>query len=485
MTSSPPAPPRTGTAALVYVTLSAAQRAAGLLVLPFITRALAPAEFGAIAFLVAVSGIASVVLGSAIETAVFRAGAVAGEENSALLRACQTWLYVVVPIVGVLGAALLLIGTWSAFGVTSDGYAVEFLAVCVNTSVIGFGLAYLRARERLGTFVLVASTTIVATVGARLALVVGMDLGVLGWALADLVAALAPFVICIVAARTAPAVVDRSTVRNLLRFTLPLIPHRAAFWSLSALDRISLSLVASLHQVGIYSLAANLSSASMMVLAEVNRALLIEYSRAGFPAPQGRLVIVMRVQLLTAVVVPAVIVSSVTLLRPVILGPRYDDALPVLAVLALGQIAFGVYMLPTSLLVQAAGQSGLTWAGSTLGAAVVLVGALVFGEQFGAHAIAWSTVAGYTSMMVVAFLLTRRHALDIVWRRASPGGLTGVCAVVAFVFAFIAAFGVNQPLTATIALVLALAATIRSVIIGRRDAGPPHAREREETVHDH
>lgn len=462
-----------GRAAVVYVGLSAAQRGASLLLLPFVTRAMQPAEFGAVAVLLAIATLASVVLGSAFETIVFRAAARDDPDSALVLSLCRRWLFGWVPLVGLAGASALAAGDWTVLGVHAHAWAAELLAVCLMTSVVGFALALLRAREKLALFAIVSSVTIVGIVSMKVIFVVLAEGGVMGWATSDLVAATIAFVVSGVASRVPRAPGDRAVRRRVVQFTLPLVPHRLAFWALALLDRLLLAAMVSHDEIGVYALAANLSTGVILVLGELNRAVLVEYARAEFPAPSGSLVTIVRSQLLAAVVVPATALTVISLLQGLLIGPGYEDALSIMAVLVVAQVCSGLYLIPTNLVLQTAGRTSLAWGGSILGVLVVIAGSLAFGPAHGVYAVASALGAGYLVMALFAVWLVGRNRLDVRWRRMWPGTPAALVAGGGLVVA-VAPFAVEalpSRSCAAVGLVLCAAATLlfyRSDVRGLR-----------------
>lgn len=416
---------KAGRAASVYLGLTLLQRVVGFLVLPFATRAMTQAEFGSITLMIAAGGLAAVVFGAAAETTVFRAAAVShwsGRDPAGILLICRRYLFLGAPALGLLLAGVVLLVEWEPMSIPSRAVACEIAAVALNTGVIGFALAFLRARERLGAFAVLSVATILATVVGRWIFVVTWGGGVLGWAAADLLAAVLPYVLAIPLLRLPAASVLAGQVHETLAFTLPLVPHRLAFWSLVSLDRLALGAVASLPVVGVYGLASNLALVSMMVIGEINRAFLVEYAGTTFPAPTTRLERFVHIQAVLALAVPAAACGAVALLAVPVFGTEYGGIREIFALMGVGQLLYGLYLIPSNLLIQGAGYSGINWIGSSAGALVALVGAVAVGGRFGGVAVAACTAFGYLLMLAIVLMLIRWRALEVTWQRCCPRG---------------------------------------------------------------
>lgn len=396
---------RIRSASSTYVAVALVQRGLNILILPLMTRALGPDDFGTCAVLVAGSLLFTVILGSAIENAVFRWGAEDHADSSAVLWASRMYALVLVPVAGVLGAGLFFGGQVDLLGVSAEFWAVELLAVSTASAFSYFALPLLRSRERLRLFVCASLASIVTVVGLKLGLVVAMDLGVRGWVLADLGGGLVGFGMTLLLTRSKKVGLAGSGVRTVLAYSLPLIPHRTAFWAMSFLDRPLLAALAPMTVVGVYSLAASLSAVGVMVIGEFNRGLLLSYARSRWPAAADRdLVRVLRVQLMVLLWVPLFLSLGIALTHPLLLGPGFAGALLIVACLIPTQVFYGLYLFPTNLAVQTLGQTDRAWRSSACGAVVLGTLVVALSREWGGVGVAIASSISYAVMAAVAFL---------------------------------------------------------------------------------
>jgi O-antigen/teichoic acid export membrane protein len=401
--------------AAVYIGFAILQRGISILLLPFVTRAMPPAEYGAVSVIVAIGLLASAVFGGPVEMGVFRWTARSGDQHPALLRIARIHLFVVVPLIGT-GIALALYLVQSvAFGASTTLIGLEILALCLGAAFTYFTLPLVRASDRVGVFALLASINIVVLVASKVTLVIVLSRGVEGWVTSDLIAGASSFVVAIFVSKIDRPRVGRSDVGSFLRFCLPLTPHRISFWALSSLSRPMAALTLTLSAVGVFSLALNLAAVASLVLGELNRAVLIEYSRESFPAPTHRTSTVIVAQVVAALVVPAAIGVGIAVAHPWLLGSEYESALPLVAILLLGQFAYGVYLVPMNFLVQTAGYAGLSWIASTVGASAIFLLLLVLPDSAGTRAVSWVNMLGYVLMMALSFGLVIKHRLVVRW----------------------------------------------------------------------
>lgn len=441
-------PNRAGRAAVIYVTFAGIQRSVAFILLPFISHALTPGEYGAAATLVATSLLLTTLLAAPLEQLVFRFAARGEVEQHGELTAIFRYVFMVLPAVGLVTAGVVWTFQWDILGIDHRAWAVEFIAASVTPAATYFALPVVRAQHLLRRFIAISGTTIVAAAVSKIAFIVVGDMGLMGWALSDLITNMLALVVALAVVERPRHAITSRDVRSALRFAIPLIPHRASFWALTFIARPAMAATMTLTALGVFSFAQNLTSVAAIVLAEINRAVLPNYSREKFPAPGPHTQRIASVQVALALVVPAGVGASIALLGPYVFDSAYDASIGVCAVLILGHVAYGLYAIPMNYVVQTAGKPGLSWIASVVGAAVVLSSILLLGRNYGVYAVAWGNVAGYVVMAVLAFVLVRYLRLDVDWRAifTHPTGLA--IGVVALALAFAALTAEPQSLMA-------------------------------------
>ena len=406
----------TGRAAATYVVLAALQRGVSFLILPFITHALPPGEYGAASMLSTTSVLLAVVIATPLIQLIIRAAARGGETGPALLRAMGTYCYFVLPVVVAFGAAVISIAVPQILGVAGHIWGIELLATGLQPAASVYALAVVQAREDVHRFTLISLTSVVVTAASKLALVVQLDMGVLGWALSDLVSAVISAAMALLIVRRPRARVRARDIRYILSFCAPLIPHSAAFWALTSASRPAMAAVSTFDQVGLLSFGLNLAQIAGLVLGETNRAALIRYSRETFPAPTRQTFNLVKWQLLAAFVVPATVGVGVAIGGQRLFAEAYWTSFPLTGILLIGQAALGLYLIPMNYLTQTAGLPKYSALASGAGAVVIMGWIACYGHKYGAIGVACATAAGYLMMAAVAMILTLSHGLDIEWR---------------------------------------------------------------------
>lgn len=430
----------TGRAAAAYLLLAGLQRGVSLLILPFISHAMLPSEYGAASTLTASAMLIVAIIAAPVEQLVFRAAARGGDDAPALIRVAGTYCYLVLPLFIACVAAGSVVYLPDLFGISGQIWAIELLAVGFLPAATYFALPFVRARQDLRKFVWLAATSILVTALSKFLLIVVWGLGVFGWAISDLVSAVVSALLAIALIRLPRVHVAARNICAVLTFSIPLIPHRASFWALSSLSRPAMATVSTLAQVGLLSFGLNLAAVANMILAELNQAFQPRYSREKFPAPNGETRKPVHWQLVLAFAIPALVGASVALGGQFIFAESYWPSFALTGLLLCGQVAYGLYLVPMNYIVQSAGLPKFSALASVSGATIILVGILALGRQYGAVGVAYVTSSGFAAMAVVAFILTRILRLNISWSSWLKNwpeialGLAGlVCSIAALV----------------------------------------------------
>lgn len=411
---------RNSSAVATYTILAVAQRGVSFLILPFITHAISPADYGAASLLASGAMLLVTLLATPLSQLVTRAAARNDEDAPALLRLMGLYCYRIMPLVGAIGAALVAAFVPSILGVPGYIWAIELVAVGFQPSATAYAIWAAQGRNQLGRFAAITITSVLTTVVSKLILVVAMHKGLLGWVLSDLVTAIAAAFVGMVLVRLPHAHVTRKHLRDVLNFCLPLVPHQVSFWVLTFLSRPAMAAVAPLEEVGVFSFALNLAQLAGLILLEGNRGLLMRYATEKFPAPSDEMVGIVKWQLTASLVVPTLVGCGVALLGSRLFPESYWPAFSIVGILLVGQMATGLYAIPMNFLTQTAGITRFSAIASGGGAIILFTGILLFAPRHGATAVAIATVAANFAMAGVALGLVLAHRLDIAWRSWAP-----------------------------------------------------------------
>lgn len=408
-------PGKSKRAAAIYIVLAGLQRFISLLILPFITHAMSPGEYGAASMLSAASLLLASIVAMPLIQLIIRAAARGDDDGPALIKVAGTYCYFLLPVVVAALAAVVALSVPEMLGVPGYLWGIELVAIGLQPAASVFGLSFAQAREDLSRFVWLSSTSVVITAVSKLVFVVVLRHGVLGWVISDVISALVSALLAIWLIRLPRVRPTSRHVRYVLTFTWPLIPHAAALWALTSLSRPALAAVSTLQQVGYLSFGLNLAQLAGIVVAELQRAVLPRYSRETFRAPTLETLGPVRWQLVGAFAVPAVVGAGVAVVGPWLFAETFWPSFRLTGILLVAQAALGLYYIPMNYLTQTGGATKFSAVASGTGAALILLSILAFGGTYGALGLAFATAAGYLTMAALALVLLHVHKFDIAW----------------------------------------------------------------------
>ena len=216
-----------------------------------------------------------------------------------------------------------------------------------------------------------------------------------------------PIALVIIVRRWKPRFSLRLLWRS-LRYGLPLVPHYFAAWVLTYIDRFLLLQLSTAAQVGLYSLAYNVSMVLNLFCASINTAWApIYYDLADTPEGRAKLP---RLTTVYASVVTALAIGY-TLVAPdlllVLANQRFHAAVSVVPVVAAGYYFFALYMVVSTPIFH---HKKTTWAPiiSGIAAAINVAVNLVLIPRYGMFGAAWATLIAYGFMFVIARMLSQR-----------------------------------------------------------------------------
>src|SRR5207244_7004313 len=104
-------------------------------------------------------------------------------------------------------------------------------------------------------------------VGATVLLVVGLHKGATGAVVGNFIGTLAVYLVLLAYRRYQLGLqFDRSLLREMNRFGLPLVPSALALWAITFIDRLFVSAYKGIGEVGVYSLAVRASSVIVFLM---------------------------------------------------------------------------------------------------------------------------------------------------------------------------------------------------------------------------
>ncbi len=435
-TAAPDAPakraagPGAARSAVAFTLGTALQRGLSYLFLPLYTRALSPAQYGALSILLAVSTAATFLFSFGLDLAVYRMYfQLEGSEDQKVFIDSIWRVLIAVPILlaVVLGAVLWPFLDTVPQMTGADGI-LTLLSAAVGVASTTVPYAVLRIRRQLNQFVFLTVSNGIAVAIMTLLLVVVLGKGVEGW----LVAAVVANVFSLIAAFwivpwARAARFDRAMVVAAVKFGASIVPHSLAGWSLLLADRLILSAQVSAADLGIYSLGANLAVPILIAVQSLNQAVMPSYAAAGRGQKQPRSL--EQIVVLQFVAAVGLAVAAGLLATPVVrllAAPDFAGAAPILAWTALGFAFTGMYFVPMNGATLAAGKTRLVWV-RTVVCALINIGLIIVLVPIGGIVLAAvASAAGYFCMLVAIASYSRdpRNPVRYPWRKLAT--LTGL-----------------------------------------------------------
>jgi O-antigen/teichoic acid export membrane protein len=401
----------------------------GFLLIPVYTRYLAPADYGVMAMVSSFGQALFIFLNLGQSTALFRFyyedDTPEGREK---VIAGSLWIALVISTpITLLAMALsgptarLLLGDSAMVGLV----AIGILTVACR-QLLRLPFAILRADERDTRYATWSVVRTALSAGLAIVLVVGVQLGVWGVLLSQL---LAEAICCLILvppiARSLRAGWTGTQVRDQLTFGLALVPGAMAGFTLDLSDRFFLRHYSNLEQVGLYSLGYRLGEIIFFITAAVQLAW-PQFIFANRKSPQAKeLYSYATTYYLAGMLFLVLGLSAVAPeLVQLMAAPRYHAAAPVVPIVALAGLCEGLRYVVT---IGIAFQRRPIIRSAAMGAAAlvnVVLNVLLI-PPYGMMGAAWATLAGFVTLIAVEFTVSRRF-YPIPYQYARFAKLAGV-----------------------------------------------------------
>ena len=401
----------------IYGLGSLLPKAAGIVLVPIYTRFLAPSDYGimSLASLITSMVAAALLLGQNGSVTLYMRSA-QKEHTADDIRRLLFSVTVFVLLFGTAATAVLF-----AFGpqLTARLFKSDqltfypYVAIALLTALLGLPFALQqavnRARGQARTHTAFQLSMFIINTAFTIYFVAKLHQGAYGSLKGTFTAAaiLAPITLFLLAREMTPRFSWPWLKRSLL-FGLPLVPHYFAGWILTFADRTILARYGTLREVGLYSLAYNISMVMNLVSLSINQAWgPIYYDLAS--TDDGRV----KLPRLTTVYAVVVVFAGMTYMlfaREALLllaTPRYWQAAGIVPIVVAGYVGFALYSVLST---------GIFYAQKTRWvplisamAAAVNIGLNVWlVPRYGMWAAAWNTFIAYALMAVAARFLSGR-----------------------------------------------------------------------------
>jgi O-antigen/teichoic acid export membrane protein len=425
----------TGESAL-YGIGQAGSRAVQVLLVPVLTRVLAPDAYGVSELVLAYSQTVLLVLVFGMDGALAR---FFYQEPDTHARVTMVSSSLAFRLVTGIAAALLLGALAAPLAGGLLGGAVYRKYVLIGACTLPFTLLVLFASDVLRVtfqplkFVAVNGVQTLLTAGLALYFVVVRDLGVAGVLYGKLAGDAGAALMGLGLARHALAPrLDRTVLARMLRYGLPLVPVSFAFGVIGSLDRWMLQHARSLDEVAVYALAAKFFSVVAMAVTAFSLAFFpIAYARAGQPDAPRLYARVLGAYVAVAGGMALLIASFAPEALALLAPPAYAPAARPALWLCFAAVVQGAYYVAALGLGLALRTPLLAW-GALAGALVAALGQFALTPRFGVQGAALATLAAYLVALVVTWVIAQRvYPLPYRGGRLAALGLVAVALAVA------------------------------------------------------
>lgn len=239
-------------------------RTVQFLLLPVYTRVMSPAEYGSLELVYLTANVAALAYGLMISSGYVRLYFDKKDETfrEQLLGSAFWFTTLMSVLVG--GSAILMSKPLADTLFTFSGGATYIVFIAISDALAAHNRVMynvLMVQQRATRYVLTNLSTVLLSLSLTVLFVVGMDWSVTGVLAAQLIAYTVEFILLAVAVlRRRTMQMSWHRVREMLSFSLPLIPLQLAAFVLSLADRFFLQHARSVSDVGLYALGAKFAS---------------------------------------------------------------------------------------------------------------------------------------------------------------------------------------------------------------------------------
>ena len=425
---------RLGKHSAIYGLGGLVSRILAVLLLPLYTRYLSPSDYGKVETLIALTTVVGIVLRFGIHSAFFRFYFDSPDPAARrLVLRTSFWFTMAMATAGLIGGLLLAAPIAEAlFGSSDDAELVMAAFVGLWAGMNYEQLTSLfRVEERSVAFVTASLTNILLTIGATLLLVVALEKGPIGVIVGNFTGTLVVYAVLIGYRREQLGLqFDRSLLREMNRFGIPLIPTALFLWMTNLSDRLFLVQLADTTEVGLYSVGVRLASAMVLLLT----AFRLAWPAFAYSIDDEREAKRTYAYVLTYLVALTTwVATGLALLSPwivdLIAAPAFAESSRVVGPLAFAAVAFGAYIV-VAIGVGRAKRTQFNWVVAGAAAVVNAVLNLMLIPPYGMMGAAIATVAAYSTMFVgMVWWSQRIYPVPYQWRRVLTAALVGVTLV--------------------------------------------------------
>jgi O-antigen/teichoic acid export membrane protein len=422
---------RLGKHSAIYGLGGLVSRILAVLLLPLYTRYLSPSDYGKVETLIALTTVAGIVLRFGIHSAFFRFYFDSPDQAARrIVLRTSFWFTMAMATAGLAGGLLLAAPIAEAlFGSSDDGELVMAAFVGLWAGMNYEQLTSLfRVEERSVAFVSASLANIFLTIGATLLLVVALDKGPIGVIVGNFTGTLIVYAVLIGYRREQLGLqFDRSLLREMNRFGIPLVPTALFLWVTNFSDRLFLVQLADTAEVGLYSVGVRIASAMVLLLT----AFRLAWPAFAYSIDDDREAKRTYAYVLTYLVALTTwVATALALLSPWIVdwiaAPAFAESSRVVGPLAFAAVAFGAYIV-VAIGIGRAKRTQFNWVVTGAAAVVNIALNLLLIPPYGMMGAAIATVAAYSTMFCgMIWWAQKIYPVPYQWRRVATAAAAGI-----------------------------------------------------------
>jgi O-antigen/teichoic acid export membrane protein len=405
----------------IYGAGDVAIQAVNFLLLRFYVEYLTPGDYGILALLASIEAPVKLFFRWGIDGAFMRYWFDCPDERERQ-RLSSTLFFFLLAVNGtLLGVSLVAAPFLSERLLRAPGYTLALQLVLLNTFAIGFTFIpfhVLRMEKRAREFSALTFARSVSTVILRIALVMGMGLGVLGVVVADVVVTAVLMIVMIrwFAPLIRP-VFSKALLRKSLAFGLPRVPHGFALQVMAVGDRFVLGRYLPVQDVGFYSMGVSFGLIEKIALGAFEYAWApFYYATAREPdAPRVFGAVTTYGVAVLALMTAGLSAIAFDLLNIVTRG-QYVGSAGVVAWTAVGVFFYGVYLL-TSIGLNITSRTQYYPVSTAIGAAANIGLCFALIPRVGIIGAAWANAAAYGVQAAIAYGMSQ-HFYPVTYEYA-------------------------------------------------------------------
>ena len=418
-------------------------RFASVLLLPLYTNCLSPADYGVVGILDTTAAILSLMIGGGLVTAVtrFHFERPSAEDHDRTWWTGLTWVAFasIVVLTPMWLGRQTLVHLTLPHGASNGEWLYTLVIATILVQLVGqFVDGYLRVLKWSGVFVSISLCRLLLNVGLNVWFLVGLDYGVEGLLMGNLLASVAHTIVLLslFVKTRGPYQFSLTLARKLIRFSAPLMVTAFLAMLMHESNRYILVYLVSESDLGVYAFAQKIgfavntlcllpfSSIWQVAIYDINRQ---KNSDEAFEKIFGWFVYGLGILLLGAAL-------TVHPILPLLTPDAFGPAVELISVILLALFVYGLqiqFEVPALL----AKRTALLIPGSVAGVITNLSFNYMLVPRLGLWGAAWATVATYTAYSFTTLLICRKvRPLAYPWRQslAAAFGLVASYLIVRF-----------------------------------------------------